>query len=139
MNQRYRVLRIVGGVLKVMGGLVGIVTVIAAFAFCVIGAISGAAVDNFGTGSGANGTFGGILGGLMMGVFILLYGGFVALYFFGLGELMYLLISVEEHTRITATVLQQQFNQMRSASATAATPPASRPAPQQSLTPQRSA
>jgi hypothetical protein len=58
--------------------------------------------------SGPAGTLGGILGGVIIGGIILLYGGIASITLYAFGEGIYLLIGLEENTRTTALLLQQQ-------------------------------
>jgi hypothetical protein len=53
---------------------------------------------------------GGVVGGAITGFVILLYGGATGAGLFALGELVYLLLAVEENTRLTSTVLRQAQN-----------------------------
>ena len=58
--------------------------------------------------TGPAGLFSGILGGIIIGGIILLYGGFIAITSYAVGEGIYLAIGIEENTRATASLLQQQ-------------------------------
>jgi len=45
---------------------------------------------------------GGVVSGVILGLVFLLYGGFIALTFYGVGELINLFVSMEEHIRSLA-------------------------------------
>jgi hypothetical protein len=112
MEQRYKALRIIGTVYKVLGGLVGIVTLLLVVTICASSVLGGAALTNLagelGDGSGVGGLFGGVLGGVILSLVAILYGGTIAVTLFGFGEGVYLLIALEENTRATAGMLKSQ-------------------------------
>ncbi len=105
MERRYTALRVVGTLYKILGAIAAVLTIIALVGFCAITASGGALggfANSFRTGGGE------VLAGLIGAVFIILYGGGAAVTFYGLGELVYLLIALEENTRRTAQMLQPQ-------------------------------
>ncbi|NLE75769.1 MAG: hypothetical protein GX605_03310 [Chloroflexi bacterium] len=110
MEKRYTALRAIGTFYKVLGGLAAVVTVLAVLAIC-LGAVLGSGVlGGLGREFGVNvpmGRMGGAFEGLIVGFFALLYGAGVAVTLFGIGELIYLLLAVEENTRVTAHLLRQ--------------------------------
>jgi hypothetical protein len=117
MEKKFKALRFVASVYKVIGIIVGVLTAIGAIGFCLVSILGGSlfnaalnSVNNFGGGgsSGPAGVFGGILGGVVIGGIILLYGGITAITLYAFGEGIYLFIGIEENTRTTAALLQQQ-------------------------------
>ncbi len=112
MEKRYGALRIVGTVYKVLGIVVAVLTVLAVLALCGTSVLGGAALDSmgrqFGQDFGGSGIFGGVLGGVVLSVFSILYGGMIAITLYAFGEMTYLLIALEENARATAAMLQGQ-------------------------------
>ena len=116
MEKKFKALRFVGTVYKVLGIIGGVLTVIGAVGFCLFSILGGSlmnsvlnSVGNYGGGgsSGPAGFLGGILGGVIVGGIILLYGGIGSITLYAFGEGIYLLIGLEENTRTTALMLQQ--------------------------------
>lgn len=99
VEKRYPVLRILSIVYKVLGGIVGVFTLLAAIAFCIAGFVGGAAADVLDDFSVGNLRFGSVIGGLIMSFLFLLYGGFAALTLYAGGEFVSLLLSMEENLR----------------------------------------
>lgn len=99
MVAKFRVLRIVSTILKILAWIV-----------LVIGVLGGCAVLVFGIVGGSNARELGPLAGLLGGTFGGLIAIFVALFYFliiyAYGELISLLIALEENTRLTAERLQ---------------------------------
>ena len=117
MEKKFKALRFVGTIYKVIGIIAGVLTIIGSLGFCLISILGGSvinsvlnSVSNYGGGSssGPAGLFGGILGGVIIGGIILLYGGITSITLYALGEGIYLFIGIEENTRTTALLLQQQ-------------------------------
>jgi hypothetical protein len=111
MEKRYAALRTIGTVYKVLGGIAGVVTVLLVIGACLTSILGGATADRLsrqlGTDVGLGGLFGGVLGGVLLSLFVVLYGGGVALTLFAAGEGIYLLLALEENTRATAMALQR--------------------------------
>jgi hypothetical protein len=109
MEKRFGVLRFIGTLYKILGGIVGVVTLLGAVGFCIAAVAGGAAFDQLG---GQNQPFGGMMSGLVGGIIaavvFFLYGGAAAISLFAAGEGVYLLISLEENTRLTSQLLQQR-------------------------------
>lgn len=130
MEKRYRALRTISVIYKVLGGLLALLTVLGVIAFCVMAVGGGAAMSDIrrelGMNNGmvrnfANGLVGGIVGGLGL----LIYGGLGSISLFAFGQLIDLFISMEESTRYTYYLMHQQVNRP------VVPPPATRDAPQQ--------
>jgi hypothetical protein len=118
MEKKFKALRFIGTVYKVIGIIAGALTAISAIGFCLMSILGGSlfnaalnSVNQYGYGgsgsSGPAGVFGGILGGVIIGGLILLYGGITSITLYAFGEGIYLLIGLEENTRNTAFLLQQ--------------------------------
>ncbi len=117
MEKKFKALRFVGTVYKVVGIIGGVLTILGALGFCLFSILGGSlmtsilnsASNTYGGGSsGPAGFLGGILGGVIMGGIILIYGGITSITLYAFGEGIYLLIALEENTRTTALLLQQQ-------------------------------
>jgi len=107
MEKRFRALRFIGTVYKVLGAITAIVTILGAIGICLTAAAGGAALDQFGNQNQAlGGLLGGLVGGVLIAIVTLLYGSAIAISLYALGEGVYLAISVEENTRMTAQLLQ---------------------------------
>ena len=106
VGKRYPILRALSVVYKVLGGIVAGLTVLGALGVCIVGIAGGAAMGNFGRDLGLPIT--GVLSGLVTGLVVLLYGGFAAVTLFGAGEMISAFLSIEENTRLTASMLQQR-------------------------------
>lgn len=67
MENRYRALRIMGTIYKVLGGIAGLMTLLLVITVCASSVLGGAAINSlsreFGNASGIGGLFGGVLGG----------------------------------------------------------------------------
>jgi hypothetical protein len=114
MEKRYAALRIIGTVYKVLGGITGVITLLLVITICGSSVLGGAALDSlsrdFGADGGIGGLFSGILGGLILSVVTIIYGGATAVTLFALGEGVYLLLALEENTRTTSLLLERQTN-----------------------------
>jgi hypothetical protein len=108
MEKRYRALRIVGSLYKIIGFIVLILAIIGAIGICAAGTLGGAFLrdfsNDFGPGmmNGMGSTFGGVIGGIISGLVFLIGGGIGGLTLYATGEAIYLLIDIEENTRIAA-------------------------------------
>lgn len=100
--QRFPVLRILSVVYKVLGGLVGALTILGILGACIISITGSAALGGLESEWGILGLGGGILGAVIASLILLLYGGFIAITLYGAGELLTLFISIEENTRAAA-------------------------------------
>lgn len=111
MEKRFRALRIVGTLYKVLGVLSGIVSLIIVVGACVTAFLGGNYMNEIarqlGYGQGVGGMMGGV-GGIAVAFMSLIYGGGAAITLYGFGEAVYLLIAVEENTRAVATALEAQ-------------------------------
>jgi hypothetical protein len=108
VEKRYGALRVIATIYKIIGVIVALITVLAALGICGISAMGGAAANQFGSQTGISGLAGGIVGGLLLAVVAIIYGGGITLTLYAMGEGISLLIALEENTRVTAQWLQQQ-------------------------------
>jgi hypothetical protein len=110
MEKRYRILRICSSVYKILGGIVGVLTLLMMIGICVWSLAGGRATrfDDFGPGMMRWRSGGNIVGGLLFVLIGLLYGGTISVSLFALGEGINLLLGMEENTRMVATLLQEQ-------------------------------
>jgi hypothetical protein len=106
--KRFGVLRFIGGFYKVVGIIIAVITLLSALGFCltsVLGtSILGGVMQQLGNGSsmpllaGAGGVLAGVIGSLVM----IIFGSIGALGLYAIGELIFLLIALEENTRVTS-------------------------------------
>lgn len=110
MKKRYIALRIMGTIYKVLGIIIGLATILAVIGTIGISIIGGTTMQGLSQQLGAYtsnvGIFGSALGGLLLSLFTLLYGSFVAVSFLAVGEGIYLLIAIGENTYKSVTLLQ---------------------------------
>jgi hypothetical protein len=114
MKKQYKALRFIGAIYKVLGIIAGVITILIALGLCAASVMGGSTMNSMrgylGSNAGIVGMFGGLLGGLLLSLIAILYGGVMALTLYGAGEGVYLFLALEEHTRTTAELLQQQIN-----------------------------
>jgi zinc ribbon protein len=98
-EKRYKSLRLIAMLYKILAFVAGGACVLMALFMLV----SGIATSSSNTAIGANplGIFGGVLGGLVL----LVYGAFLFIFLYGLGEWMYVFMDIEENTRKTNEML----------------------------------
>lgn len=117
MKKRFGILRLIGSIYKILGIIVAVITLLGAIAVCATSVLGGAALEQFmgnvqqygdvlQPGRGPWGMMGGMAGGLIGGVGIILSGLATAIGLYAAGELIYLLLSLEENTRVTARLLE---------------------------------
>jgi hypothetical protein len=112
MEHRYRALRTIASIYRIMGYIVLGLTILVVLAICGASVISGSSLQSlsqqFGVGSRGTGIAESIFGGLIASLFAILYGGITSISLIGIGEAIYLFIAVEENTRKTALLLENQ-------------------------------
>jgi hypothetical protein len=120
MEKRFKILRIVGTVYKVVGIIIAVVTLLSALGFCGMSVLGGSAMQGVlnnmpgktqGLGQGF-GLLGGVVGGVLFSLVIILFGAIYAVTIYALGEAVYLLIALEENTRRTALLLHSQHEHL---------------------------
>ena len=126
MEHRFRALRTIGSIFRVVGYIALVFTILAALAFCGFTVVSGTAIEaatqQYGVNSTGAGILGGIFGGLLGGIFIILYGGLISLMLVAFGEGVYLLIGIEENTRKTTYMMESQMSKVAPPEPKAITP-----------------
>lgn len=114
MEKRYKALRFIGTLYKVLGIIMLSVTVLVVIGICGMSIIGGAVFENFSREFGRDaqftGFFGSAFGGLIFSLVVILYGGIISLTTYAFGEGIYLLLAMEENTRSSATLLQRQLS-----------------------------
>jgi len=114
MEKRYKVLRTIGTIYKILGIVAAVITVLALLASCAWIFFGSGALGDLGRqfnrqfGDLPYRMMGTVLGGLIGAITVLFYGGGLALTLYALGEGVYLFIAIEENTRTTAALLAQQ-------------------------------
>ena len=115
MEKRYRALRIIGMLYKIIGGIILVITIVSAAGICVAGFLGGAALNEFsrdiGPGWSGVGFLSSALGGVLAALGMLIGGGLGGLTIFATGEAIYLLIDLEENTRAAALHVPAQAPQ----------------------------
>ncbi|RJQ53175.1 MAG: hypothetical protein C4521_07850 [Actinobacteria bacterium] len=101
MEHRYRALRIIAWLYKILGIIIAIVTIIASMGICVSGIIGGAASTDSSLGLPSDFSSAGPLAGIFLGFGALIYGALIALGLYGFGELIMVMLAIEENTRGT--------------------------------------
>ena len=112
MERRYHALRTIGSIYRVLGYIVLVLTILAVLTICGLSIISGSVLQsvsrNLGVSSNASGLAGSLVGGLILSVLGLIYGGVIALSLIGVGEAIYLFLAIEENTRKTSFLFENQ-------------------------------
>jgi hypothetical protein len=112
MIKKYKALRLIGTIYKIIGAIILVVTIIGAVGSCISGLLGGALLSGFAnqlsqntspTGSGSM-----AIVGIVTGFVILLWGLIAGVTTFAMGEGVYLLIDIEENTRANASFLQKE-------------------------------
>ena len=107
MEKRYKALRIIATIYKVLGIIVLVITLLALLGICGTSLMGDTLLHEWGRGAGMP-MMRGAVGGLIAIVVAILYGGGLAVTLYGVGEGIYLLIALEENTRATVQLLQRQ-------------------------------
>jgi hypothetical protein len=113
MEKRYRALRLIGTVYKILGVIAAAITVLLVIGVCVSSTLGGAAIDNLSRDFRDAPSFaavGGAVWGLMVGVVMIFYGGGLSITLYAIGESIYLALAVEENTRMMTMLLRQQIS-----------------------------
>ena len=108
MEKRYAGLRLTGTIYKVLGIIIGVITVLGALGICLTSILGGSLASSLGGSADLMGPLGGVVGGVVGGLVALLYGGAMALGLYAFGEMMHLMVAMEENTRATAMLLQKR-------------------------------
>lgn len=114
MEKKFKILRFLGTVYKVFGIIVGVVTILSVIGTCLFSVLGGSMVERFqrelrGAVEGI-GILGSVVGGVLVSLVLLLYGGGLAITLYAAGEGVYLLIALEENTRQTAQAISSEWD-----------------------------
>ncbi|MEI7988286.1 MAG: hypothetical protein WCI88_04540 [Chloroflexota bacterium] len=113
MKRKYGALRTISTIYKILAGLAAIITVLLIIGSCLSsffgGMFANQLLESFGRGGGGGGGFNaaGLIFGAIISFIVLLYGGVITVSLYAMGEMVDLLIALEENTRLTASMLQQ--------------------------------
>lgn len=111
MEKKFKVLRVIGTIYKVLGIIVGVISILLALGICLTSILGSTALNELGRELGGDTNlgplFGGFLGGAIVSLGAIIYGGSAAITLYAAGELVFLLLSLEENTRMTASLLQK--------------------------------
>jgi hypothetical protein len=107
MEKRYKALRIISTIYKVLAAIVAVLTILSILGFCATSLLGGAALDSFGDDTGIADLFSGVLGALIFSVVAIIYGGGLSVTLYAVGDILDLLLALEENTRRTAMLLQR--------------------------------
>ena len=114
MEKRYKGLRFLGTLYKILGVIMLVITILAAVGICGTSILGAAGFETIGREIGADVVFvdfiGSVFGGIMVALVLILYGGFISLAAYAFGEGIYLLLAVEENTRNSTLLLQRQVS-----------------------------
>lgn len=105
VEKRFGALRTIGSIFKVLGIISVIAGVVMAVVMIVFFSMRGFAAPTFGPTFAPRGMMG---SGVWAGLVALLWGALGGLVLYGVGEVIYLLIAVEENTRASMLMLRQQ-------------------------------
>jgi hypothetical protein len=103
MDRRFTALRIIGTIFKILAWISLIFGLLGAIGLLVLGFILSSSQAFFGL------DLGGPMAGIAMFVVILVISIFSFLSLYAIGESIYLFLSIEENTRRTAFITQQQY------------------------------
>jgi len=112
MDKRYKALRTIGSIYKVLGIIAGIVTILIGIGVCLTSVLGGAMMNGVVRelgGSSSTGIFSGMIGAALVNIFVLLNGGGLALTFYAMGEGIYVMLSLEENTRSAVELLNSRI------------------------------
>ena len=93
MQKKFAALRFIGGLYKVLAFIAAGLTVLAVLGFGLMG-IGGSMMGELGSA----GRMGGLIGGMLGGVAVLLYGSFISVTLFAASQFIELLLEVHERT-----------------------------------------
>ena len=111
MEKRYRVLRFISGFYKVVAIILAVITVLSALGICVTSVLGTSLIGNLSQNLQGSGLpvalgAGGVVAGIISAFVSLIFGALGALGLYAFGELISLMIGLEENTRATAALLQ---------------------------------
>jgi hypothetical protein len=106
VEKKFKILRFIGSVYKIVGAIIAVLTILGSIGICVTtfvgGAFMGRMQREFGVPMAQS-----TLAGIFAAGSALISGAVLALTLYASGEGIFLLLSLEENTRATALYLQQ--------------------------------
>ena len=116
MQSKFNVLRFISGFYKVLGIIVGVITIFSVLGICassVLGTSLLSGLNRDMQQSGMPMLFGAstLIGGFISALFSIILGAMISLGLYAFGELISLLVSLEENTRATVALLQNRHGQ----------------------------
>ena len=102
MKKRFQVLRIIATIFRVLGIVIAAVALVAALITLIMSMAGGQAWGLVGLDANT-----GFFGGLIAAFLIILLGALYALIMYGYGELIFLLLALEENTHNTVLLLEK--------------------------------
>ncbi len=108
MQKKFGALRFIGTIFKILGVLIGIIAILGAIFFIAAFSMSGTILNSVLGQYGYQAEIGGygVVAGVIAGILSLIVGGVWSLSTYGLGELCFVLIAIEENTRGTLVLMQ---------------------------------
>jgi hypothetical protein len=106
MEKKFKVLRFIGSVYKIVGIIIAVLTILGSLGICVTSFLGGAFMARMEREFGFPGARSAIAG-VIAAVSALISGAVLALTLYATGEGIFLLLSLEENTRATALYLHQ--------------------------------
>ena len=111
MQKKYGVLRFISGFYKIVGIIVGVLALLSGLGICATSVFGTSLLSGLGQSMQNSGMplalgAGGVVAGIISALVAMLGGAITALGLYAVGELISLLISMEENTRATAALMQ---------------------------------
>ncbi len=108
MQKKFGALRFIGTIFKILGVLIGIIAILGTIfliaAFSMSGTILNSVLGQYGYQAEIGGY--GVIAGVVTGILAFIVGGVWSLSTYGLGELCFVMIAIEENTRGTFSLMQ---------------------------------
>lgn len=104
-QSRHQALHTIGEIYKALGVILAALTLVIAIGVFVLSTASGTTI--IGTATDASNMFVSMFDGLLVSLFILIFGGSLAVTLYAAGEGMYLLLTIEDDTHRIADLLQK--------------------------------
>lgn len=109
MERKYRALRTIGVIYKILGIIIGVLTLLSILGFCATSLLGfGGVAISRDMPNILGGAAGGAVGAIIFSIFAILYGGGLAITMYAFGEGVDLFIALEENTRRTAALLERE-------------------------------
>jgi hypothetical protein len=106
--KKYTALRTIASIFKILGIISMVITILLSLGSCLffgfVGTSMNAIMYNMTGSSGDSAAT--IIAGIITGLIVLIYGGFSSLMIYGAGELIYVLLDIEQNTRESSELLR---------------------------------